>query len=345
MTELAFVVPGKLDQLTGGYLYDRKVIDGLQALGRSIRLIELASHNREPALAELPDGMTTVIDGLAIPDLERAVMAHWHRLRLVGLVHHPLAEETGLSHSAAERLLRLEAAMLRRFCGVICPSFKTAVTVESYGVPSDRILVIPPGTTKPKRPLRSRRGPVRCLLCVASLIPRKGHRVLVAALSRIRDLDWQLLCIGSLHRDRRTAATIRGMIREARLGRRISLAGEQPPQVVMRAYRAADMFVLPSFHEGYGMAFAEAAAHGLPIIATDTGAIPDTVPREAGLLVPPGNAAALARALRRVIAQPALASSLAAGSRAARAQLPDWQQATKRWEEALDLLAAFPAPP
>jgi glycosyltransferase involved in cell wall biosynthesis len=93
------------------------------------------------------------------------------------------------------------------------------------------------------------------------------------------------------------------------------------------------------------MAFAEAMAHGLPIIASDIGAIPDTVPREAGLLVPPGDAAALARALRRVITQPALASSLAAGSRAAGAQLPDWQQATKRWEEALDLLAAFPAPP
>lgn len=87
--------------------------------------------------------------------------------------------------------------------------------------------------------------------------------------------------------------------------------------MVMRAYREADLFVLPSLHEGYGMVFAEAMAHGLPIIATAAGAIPETVPREAGLVVRPGDAAALARALRRVIAEPALAVRLAAGSRAA----------------------------
>jgi len=345
VTEFGFIVPGRLDQLTGGYLYDRHIIEGLRSRRRAVRVVEFVPNDHAALLAEFADGVTVVIDGLALPDLEQAVMAHWRRLRLVALVHHPLAEETGLSHMAAKRLLRLEATTLTRFCGVLCPSQKTAAAVKSYGVSPDRIFVIPPGTAKPHRPLRRRRGPVRSLLCVASLIPRKGHRVLVAALSRIRDLDWQLLCIGSLHRDRRAVGIVRRMISEARLGDRIFLVGEQPPHVVMRAYRAADIFILPSFHEGYGMAFAEAMAHGLPIIATDTGAIPDTVPREAGLLVPPGDAAALARALRRVITQPALASSLAAGSRAAGAQLPDWRQATKRWEEALDLTAAFPTPP
>src|ERR1700745_1140604 len=110
MSELAFVVPGRLDQLTGGYLYDRHVIDGLRSRGHPVRIIELASNDRETALAELADGATTVIDGLALPDLEQAVMAHSRRLRLVALVHHPLAEETGLSRAAAERLMRLEAA-------------------------------------------------------------------------------------------------------------------------------------------------------------------------------------------------------------------------------------------
>src|SRR5437764_253952 len=133
---------------------------------------------------------------------------------------------------------------------------------------TERVCVIPPGTAKPDRPFRSRRGPVRSLLCVASLIPRKGYRVLVAALARLRGLNWQMLCIGSLDRDPRTARSIRQMISAARLSRRITLAGEQPTRIVMRAYRAADLFVLPSLHEGYGMAFAEAMAHGLPIIAT-----------------------------------------------------------------------------
>ena len=343
MTELAFVVPGRLDQLTGGFLYDRHVIDGLRSRGRTVKVIELSHNRREPALAELADDSATVIDGLALPDLEQAVLAHWGRLRLVALVHHPLAEETGLSRAAAGRLIRLETAALQRCRGIVCPSPRTAAAVAAYGIPPDRIFVIPPGTAKPHRPLRPRRGPVRSLLCVASVIPRKGHRVLVAALARLHDLDWQMLCIGSLERDPRTARSIRQMISVARLGRRITLAGEQPPRMVMRAYRAADLLVLPSLHEGYGMAFAEAMAHGLPIVATAAGAIPETVPREAGLLVPAGDAPALARALRRVITQPALAAGLAAGSRAAGARLPDWRQAAERWEQALDLLAIIPA--
>ncbi len=342
MTELVFVVPGRLDQLTGGYLYDRHVIDGLRSRGYAVKVIELAGNDREAALAELAEGTTTVLDGLAFPHLEEAVIAHFRRLRLVALVHHPLAEETGLSRAAAERLMWLEAAALQHCRGVVCPSTRTAAGVAAYGIPPECIIVIPPGTAKPDRPLRPRRGPVWSLLCVASVIPRKGHRVLVAALARIRDLDWQMLCIGSLDRDPRDARSIRRMISAARLGRRIILAGEQPPRMVMRAYRAADLFVLPSLHEGYGMAFAEAMAHGLPIIATAAGAIPETVPREAGLLVPAGDPPALARALRRVIAEPALAVRLAAGSRAEGGRLPDWRQATERWEQVLDRLAVLP---
>jgi len=135
------------------------------------------------------------------------------------------------------------------------------------------------------------------------------------------------------------------MISAAGLGRRITLAGERPSQAVAHAYRAADAFVLPSFHEGYGMAYAEAMAHGLPVIGTVAGAIPETVPPAAGLLVPPGDPAALARALRRVIAEPALAARLAAGSRAAGARLPEWPQATEEWERALDRLSALDPPP
>ena len=113
--------------------------------------------------------------------------------------------------------------------------------------------------------------------------------MLVEAAGRIRDLDWNLLCVGSLKRDPTTARLVRRMISAAGLEGRITLAGEWPPQSVAHAYRKADAFVLPSFHEGYGMVFAEAMAHGLPLIATTAGAIPDTVSRKAALLVPPGD--------------------------------------------------------
>jgi glycosyltransferase involved in cell wall biosynthesis len=224
---------------------------------------------------------------------------------------------------------------------VLCPSRRTAAAVENYGIAADRIAIVPPGTAQPNPPAPPWHGPVRALLCVANLLPHKGHTVLIEALAQISDLEWALLCIGSLERDPDTARDIRQMISAAGLGRRITLAGEQRPQAVEAAYRAADLFVLPSFHEGYGMVYAEAMAHGLPIIGTTAGAIPETVPHEAGLLVAPGDPLALAQALRLLIGQPAVAARLAAGSRAAAARLPNWPQATERWERELDRLVCW----
>jgi len=348
MTELVFIVPGRLDQITGGYLFDRHIVEGLRAGGRDVRVIELTVRHPQAdatTLAGLGDGAKTVVDGLALANLGEVLAAAARRLRLVAFVHGPLAQETGLSPAEAKQAAQLEAALLLRLRGVLCPSRRTAAAVESYGVSRDRIAIVPPGTAKPNKHLRPRRGPVRALLCVANLVPRKGHRLLVEALARLRALDWNLLCIGSLERDPPTVRSVRQMISAAGLGRRITLLGEQPAHTVAHAYRAADAFVLPSFHEGFGMAYAEAMAHGLPVIGTVAGAIPETVPRAAGLLVPPGDPTALARALRRVIAEPALAARLAAGSRAAGARLPEWPQATEEWERAFDRLSALDPPP
>src|SRR5260370_28491394 len=145
MTELVFVLPGRLDQLTGGYLYDRHVIDGLRSRGHAVKVIELAPNDRQTALSELADDTTTVIDGLALPALEQAVLAHWRRLRLVALVHHPLAEETGLSHAAGERLIRLESAALQRWRRGLCPRPRTAAPGKALGVPARPSSVMPPG--------------------------------------------------------------------------------------------------------------------------------------------------------------------------------------------------------
>ena len=342
--EIIFVVPGRLNQLTGGYLFDRHIVHGLRARGRRVGVVELSGRAKSGVLADLPDGAKTVIDGLALANLAETVAAQARRLRIIAFVHGPLARETSLSPAAAKDAAACEAGLLSRVCGVLCPSRKTAAAVEGYGIPFERIAVVPPGTAKPTRPLRPWRSPVRKLLCVANLVPRKGHYLLVEALDRIRDLDWSLRCVGSLKRDPATAQAIHRLIRTVGLVRRITLDGECPAHNVSRAYRAADAFVLPSFHEGYGMVYAEAMAHGLPVIATTAGAIPETVPSQAGLLVPPGDPAALARALRRIIAQPALAARLAAGSRATGARLPDWPQATEAWERAFDRLVALDPP-
>jgi glycosyltransferase involved in cell wall biosynthesis len=336
MNELFFVVPGKLDQLTGGYLYDRHIVEELRARGCPVTVFELLEPTEPRAVfAGLADDAKVVIDGLALPELKQAILAEARRLRLVALIHGPVAREAGLAPAAAQQASALEAMLLSRVRGVLCPSKSTAQAVVTYGIAADRVAVVPPGTAKPNPPVPPRQGPVRALLCVANLLPRKGHGVLIDALAEVRDLDWTLLCIGSQERDPATARDIRQMIAAAGLNDRITFAGEQPPQVVEKAYRATDLFVLPSLHEGYGMVYAEAMAHGLPIIATTAGAIPETVPPEAGLLVPPGDATGLAGALRQVITDPALAARLAAGSRVAGAALPEWPHAAEQWERAL----------
>jgi glycosyltransferase involved in cell wall biosynthesis len=346
-SDIAFIVPGRLDQLTGGYLFDRHVVEGLRARGRAVQVIELPADKPDASRAvldALADGASAVVDGLALTRLGDAIAPLTQRLRLVAFVHGPIALEIDFSSSAAARAIRVESELLLRVRGIICPSEKTAAAVAGYGVSRERIAVVPPGTARPARLLGQRRRPVRSLLCVANLMPRKGHTLLVEALARIRDLDWSLTCVGSLVRDPPTARSVRRRILAAGLARRITLTGEWPQQKVAQAYREADAFVLPSFHEGYGMVYAEAMVHGLPVIATTAGAIPETVPRQAGLLVPPGDPLALARALRRVIAEPALAARLAAGARAAGAILPSWAQATELWEIAFDRLTSLPRP-
>ena len=229
--ELVFVVPGRLDQLTGGYLFDRHIVEGLRARGRVVRVIELTGGRPKAnaaMLAGVADGTETVVDALALANLGEVVAAQARRLPVVAFVHGPLAQESGLPPAEAKRAAQREAALLSRLRGVLCPSRKTAAAVESYGVSPDRIAIVPPGTVKPNRYLRPRRGPVRALLCVANLLPRKGHGVLVEALARIRDLDWNLLCVGSLERDPPTARSVRRMISPAPRHERHAPASARP---------------------------------------------------------------------------------------------------------------------
>jgi glycosyltransferase involved in cell wall biosynthesis len=343
-----FVVPGALDQITGGYLFDKRIVEGLRASGRNVDVIELPGRFPEAdetartaaarALAALPNGSRVVIDGLALAALEQCLAREAARLRLAAFVHHPLALETGLSTAEAARYATLERALLPLFAGIICPSPQTAAEMRAYG--AEHVEIAPPGIEKPGSfPERRGKGPVQ-LVCVGTLTPRKAHLVLIDALAQLLELEWRLVCIGSLDRDVETVAAVRARLTATGLESRVTLAGEWPPARLAVAYQDSDLFVLPSFHEGYGMAFAEAMAWGLPIVATRAGAIPETVPETAGILVPPGDAAALATALREILTDPAQRARLAAAARTHAATLPSWDEAVACWAAAFDRLTA-----
>jgi glycosyltransferase involved in cell wall biosynthesis len=345
-----FIVPGSLDQLTGGYLFDRRIVDGLRARGRAVSVHELpgsfpdgdavARRAAAAALAGLDAASVAVIDGLALPAFADCLPDAVGRLKLVGFVHHALALETGLSLERREALALLEARLLPRLNGVLCPSRTTARHLEEVGVAPERIVVTPPGTDRPTAPRRARQaGPLR-LLSVGTVTPRKGHLMLIEALAELADRPWHLVIVGSLARDPETVAALERAIACRALGARVTLAGEWSPERLSAAYGEADIFVLPSYHEGYGMAFAEALVHGLPIVATTAGAIPETVPARAAMLVPPGDRAELGRALAMVLDNGRLRARLAEGAAGAGAALPDWPAATRRWIDSLDRLVA-----
>ncbi len=281
----------------------------------------------------MPPGSLPVIDGLALPafgDRLERLPQPW-----VALVHHPLALETGLDAADAAALADVERRLLAAADRVIVTSPRTRRDLAAYGVADARVGVVLPGTER--APLaRGSGGPDLALLCVASLTPRKGHLVLLEALAALRELPWQLTCVGSPERDPACARTIARAIERLGLGGRVRLIGEQPEAGLQPFYDAADLFVLASHHEGYGMVLAEALARGLPIVATTAGAIPDTVPATAGLLVPPGDPPALAKALRRLLLEPELRRDLAAGARAARDRLPGWAEAARAFAAELE---------
>lgn len=203
-------------------------------------------------------------------------------------------------------------------------SHSTAAEVVALGVRPDDIAVVEPGTDPSlPRPRPRSDGPVQ-LLCVATLTPRKGHAVLLQALEGLMHLPWVLHLVGSAERDPDTATRLQALAQP--LGGRVVWHGELPGVALHAHYAAADVFVLPSLYEGYGMVVAEAIAHGLPVVCTDGGALAHTLSRAAGLQVPAGDEPSLQAALARIIAEPELRERLAAGARAAAGQLPTWPQ-------------------
>lgn len=341
--DLHFVVAGDPAQLTGGYRYDACIVQALRARGLSVDVSglpgrfpdadDMARQALQRALAALPDRSIAVIDGLALGGLPDVAAAHAARLRLVALVHHPLADETGLDARQRAAFLVSERAALGHMARVIATSRFTARRLADFGIDAVRIAVIEPGVDA--APLAAADGTEARLLCVATLTPRKGHDVLVAALARLTDLRWSCDCIGSLTRAPDHAAYIAGLISTHRLQARLRLCGECPAEAVGAAYRDADLFVLPSHYEGYGMVVTEALACGLPVLATTGGALADTLPPGAGLTVPPGDADALADALRRLLHDRPLRLRLRDGARRVRSGLAGWPAAGDAFAEAL----------
>ncbi|MGE7469630.1 glycosyltransferase [Bosea sp. NPDC003192] len=341
MSEIVFAIPGDLSLPTGGYGYGRRLLAEWREMGVAARHLQLPGGFPNPSETDLaetgrailsqPYDGVLLIDGLAYGAFPESIAAGLAG-RVVALVHHPLALETGLSPEQAAEFARREAAALRHATAVVASSKTTKrLLVADFAVPADRITVAEPGVDPAERAGGSDSEAIE-LLAVGSLVPRKGYDVLIAALERLADKPWRLTIVGADERAPATTAALKAQIAATGLSDRIRLAGVLDQDELDAAYAKADLFVMPSLFEGYGMVLTEALARGLPILCTTGGAAAETAPDEAALKVPPGDAAALRAGLACLLDD--------AHERRRRADAA-WQAAgaLPRWREAATIVA------
>ena len=341
MAEVAFAIPGDLSTPTGGYAYDRQVLARLPACGIKVRQLALPGSFPAPSrgdldetlrlIEELAPGTILLVDGLAYGALPADVVARITH-PIVALVHHPLGLESGIPKADACVWSKPRTVALARADAIrghqpdhrppARDGFRRSTTPYSrrrtgYGA----------GSAFPGNQL----GRVR-VLAVGSVVRRKGYDVLIEALAGIRDLSWDMAIVGADDRSMEHALEIRNLISRNGLEGRIVLTGAVDDAALERHYADADLFVLASRFEGFGMVLTEALARGLPIITTTGGAAAETVSDRAGVKVPPDDVAALGNALGRLITDPATRRRLADAA---------WHegQALTRWDETTRIIA------
>ncbi|NEA99573.1 glycosyltransferase family 4 protein [Streptomyces sp. SID13726] len=354
-----FVMPGGVDDPTapsGGNAYDRRVCLDLPGFGWQVERHAVAGSWPRPGAAartelartlrDLPDGTVVLIDGLVACAVPEIVVPEADRLSLAVLVHLPLGDETGLEPALALELDAKEREVLRAVPAVIATSdWAVRRLVSHHGLAPERVHVATPGADI--APLASGTDGVSRLLCVAAVTPRKGQHRLIEALAGATDLPWSCVCVGGITQDPEYVASLRVLIQKYGLQDRLHLAGPQAGAELDASYAAADLMVLTSYAETYGMAVTEALARGIPVLATDVGGLPEAVGRAPdggvpGILVPPEDPAALAAELRGWFGEADVRRRLKAAARGRRAALDGWATTARSLAGVLGRLPSEP---
>jgi len=324
-------------RLTGGFVYNTRLMRELTARGWEVAQLDLPAGFPRPdvaartqsakLLAALPGGALVVADQICFSPLVGHLARAAQRLRLVMIFHHPIAMEEGLPSAERARFMAAERAALACCRMVVASSRTTAATlVADYDVPEARVVVALPGIERPDVTEPPQEASPR-LLSVGAVIPRKGYHDLIEALAGLVHVPWSLSIVGDLERAPDYVAHLRERVRTVGLDDRVIFMGGIPAVELEAEWRAAQIYVAASLHEGYGMAVAEAIARGVPTVTTGADAVREWLDPAAALIVPERSPDALRDAIWRVLTEPSLRSNLRAAALARAARFPSWSDA------------------
>ena len=341
MPKVAFITVGDTDRKTGGYLYDARLISGLRKRGFEVEEIVACGASSEEQLAAVPqlgsEFDPSKYDVIAVDALARVVVfPHldlWRAFRPVVALVHELPSAAG---GEPDRERGYEEPLLRAD-RLVAVSGHGRDVLRSRGVVAERIHVVPPGfdgVTKGERS-RPRDDDLVRVLCVAQWIPRKGILTLVEAW-KLRERPGAVLqLVGETGADPQYEMRVRSTI-EAAPPNSIVVSGRVNDAALGKAYASAELFVLPSHYEGYGIVYAEALASGLPVIACDVGPIPELVGTEAGVLVQPDDKQALSGAMDLLLGDETLRARMSEAAVRRASSLPRWEDTVAGFEAVLD---------
>jgi glycosyltransferase involved in cell wall biosynthesis len=343
MSTVHAVVPEGVDdpdRPSGGNAYDRRVLDGLRAAGWVVH--EHAAPGAWPTpdataldalaglVAAVPNDAVLLVDGLVASAASAVLVPVAARVRLVVLVHMPLGDQ--------------ERAVLASARAVLTTSrWARGRLLEHDGLRSDRLHVAEPGVDAAGLAAGTDSG--GGLLCVATVTRDKGHEPLLSALTAVADLPWRCTLVGSLTRDPSFVDRLRRQVERVGLQDRLCFRGPLVGDALASEYASADVLVLPTRLESYGMVVTEALAHGLPVLATEVGGVPEALGvlpdgRRPGLLVAPDDVPSLRVALRRWLTDETLRASLREAALDRRESLAGWPLTTRRVARVLEEVAA-----
>ncbi|WP_224825637.1 glycosyltransferase family 4 protein [Cognatishimia sp. MH4019] len=339
----AFAIPGDITQPTGGYYYERRLLEGLRERGRDVQHLQIGSSFPDPTPTDMADliaqlcalepDRAVILDGFLSATIDSDALYRLH-VPTVAMVHHPLALESGLDAGRRDFLFQIERANLALISHVLVPSPHTAeILTNRYDVAPDRITIARPGTDRPVLPPAPADPPL--ILSVGIQHPRKGHDIVLKSLAELRGLEWSAVIVGAPY-DTQHAAELAQLVHDLDLTPRVQIAGRVSDDTLAQLYSQASVFALATRYEGYGLVFDEALAAGLPIVSCATGAVPDTVPKAASHLVPSDDPQAFAKALEALLSDPAHRAQLATASQDAGRNLPTWLETAKIAGSVLD---------